>query len=102
MHEPAPIALSHRVPVFPMLFVALAANVAAQTTTQGPSSSRPPYLVPTAPPGVVRGMTSIVTSTDHVQRTGAPPGTSYEVAGKPDGLGAFDNGNGTITVLMSQ
>src|SRR5262245_16931283 len=76
------------------------ASAAAQST-QGPSSSRPPYLVPTAPAGVVHGITSIVTATDLVQRTGAPAGTNYECAGKPDGLGAFDNGNGTITVLMN-
>ena len=29
-------------------------------------------------------------------------GGSYRMAGIPDGLGAFDNGDGTLTVLMNQ
>jgi phosphodiesterase/alkaline phosphatase D-like protein len=56
----------------------------------GPSSSQTPYIVPTAP-GVLT--TSILSVGD---------GTStYKMAGIPDGLGAFDNGDGTFTVLMN-
>jgi Ca2+-binding RTX toxin-like protein len=49
-----------------------------------------PYLVPTAA-GVE--FTSILTTGDSVG--------SYRMAGTPDGLGAFDNGDGTFTVLMN-
>ncbi len=66
---------------------------------QGPSSSRTPYIVPVTPQ--VDKITSIVTTTDLVQKTGAAPGTTYEVGGVPDGLGAYDNLDGTFTVLMN-
>ena len=56
----------------------------------GPSSSATPYLTP-----IQTGLqfASILTTGDVV-------GT-YRMAGIPDGLGAYDNGNGTITVLMN-
>jgi hypothetical protein len=57
---------------------------------QGPSSSQTPYLV-RATPGVVT--TSVLTTGDSVD--------GYRMAGIPDGLGAFDNGDGTFTVLMN-
>jgi hypothetical protein len=56
----------------------------------GPSSSQSPYLVRTKP-GIVT--TSILTVGDTVG--------GYKMAGIPDGLGAFDNGDGTFTVLMN-
>ncbi len=56
----------------------------------GISSSQSPYLVQVAP-GV--NFTSIITANDSVG--------NYKMAGTPDGLGAFDNGNGTFTVLMN-
>ncbi|NWG87301.1 MAG: hypothetical protein HXY26_07305 [Hydrogenophilaceae bacterium] len=62
---------------------------------QGPSSSQSPYLVPIAP-GVE--FTSILTVGDAV--TGRNK-TSYRMAGIPDGLGVYDNGDGSITVLMN-
>src|SRR5262245_8784941 len=49
-----------------------------------------PFLVPTNPSV---SATAIITTGDNV-------GT-YQMAGIPDGLGAFDNGNGTFTVLMN-
>src|SRR5262245_53327412 len=58
-------------------------------TEHGPSSSQSPYLVRTIP-GLVT--TSILTTGDVVG--------GYRMAGIPDGLGAFDNGDGTFTVLM--
>lgn len=83
---------------------AVAATLAISATAQvqqGPSSSRSPYLLPSAPnASVVRGVTSIVTSTDLVPLTGSP-GSSYEMAGIFDGLGAYDNGNGTVTVIAN-
>lgn len=62
--------------------------VVAQTT--GPSSSQSPYLVPL---DVRTSFTSVLTTGDAVG--------GYRMAGIPDGLGAFDNGDGTFTVLMN-
>src|SRR5262245_39144084 len=100
-------SLSERLPPrMPRSVTVLALAVAAASAqvpilNQGPSSSRSPYLVSTAPPGAVLGITSIVTTTDLVQQTGAAAGAIYEVGGIPDGLGAFDNGNGTVTIVMN-
>ena len=56
----------------------------------GPSSSQSPYLVPT---NLGEVTTSVLTVGDSVG--------GYRMAGIPDGLGAFDNGDGTFTVLMN-
>jgi hypothetical protein len=68
-------------------------NALAPTLAQGitgPSSSQAPYLVPT-----MSGMnfTAILTAGDKVG--------GYMMAGLPDGLGAYDNNDGTFTVLMN-
>jgi hypothetical protein len=57
--------------------------------------------VPTTPPGVISSITSIVTTTDLVPLTGGAAGATAEYGGIPDGLGAFDNGDGTITILSN-
>ena len=57
----------------------------------GPSTTTTPYLIASLPN--VR-FTSIVTVGDRL-----PDGSLF--AGKPDGIGAFDNGDGTITVLVN-
>jgi hypothetical protein len=63
----------------------------------GPSSSQSPYLLPSAT-GIVTK--SILTVGDSVNLK--PDGvTPYRMVGIPDGLGAFDNGDGTFTVLMN-
>ncbi|MCX6210261.1 MAG: hypothetical protein NTZ59_12385, partial [Bacteroidetes bacterium] len=59
---------------------------------QGPSSSQTPFLKDTMSSGVV--FKSIISAND-----AAPNG--YKFAGIPDGVGAFDNGNGTFTVLIN-
>jgi hypothetical protein len=64
--------------------------LAAPGTEQGPSSSATPYLL-RAVPGVVT--TSVLTVGDTVG--------GYRMVGIPDGLGAYDNGDGTFTVLMN-
>jgi Bacterial protein of unknown function (DUF839) len=69
--------------------------VAAPGGSTGPSSSESPYLVRSRP-GVV--LKSILTVGDAAPKVG---GGSYRLVGKPDGLGAFDNGDGTFTVLMN-
>jgi hypothetical protein len=62
----------------------------------GPSSSQPPYLVG-AQKGVIT--VSILTTGDSVNLT--PAGAPYRMAGIPDGMGAFENTDGTISVLMN-
>jgi Ca2+-binding RTX toxin-like protein len=59
--------------------------------TTGPSTSTDPYLLPLEPN--VR-LTSIVTSGDALPSDGV-------FGGIPDGIGAFDNGDGTMTVLVN-
>jgi len=57
---------------------------------KGPSSSQTPYVIPVRS-GVQT--TSILTTPDIIN--------GYKMCGTPDGLGAFDNGNGTFTLLMN-
>ena len=75
-------------------------------TATGPSSSESPYLVPVdLNPNTARldtkvAFTSLLTVGDQVgfKDDGITP---WRMAGIPDGLGAFDNGDGTFTVLMN-
>jgi len=63
----------------------------------GPSSSQSPYVLRSQPGIVTR---SILTVGDSVNMK--PDGvTPYRMVGIPDGLGAFDNGDGTFTLLMN-
>lgn len=74
---------------------ALSLNASAQF--QGPSTGSTPYAVPTQS---YVNTYSIFT----VDNTGANPDDSvggYSMAGIPDGLGAYDNGDDTFTVLMN-
>jgi RTX calcium-binding nonapeptide repeat (4 copies) len=57
----------------------------------GPSSSQTPYLVSANSHFTVE---SLITTGDQALN-------GYTMVGIPDGLGAFDNGNGTFTVLMN-
>ena len=72
--------------------IALAAGtaLAAPGGETGPSSSDSPYQVRHVP-GVT--LTSVLTTGDSVD--------GYRMVGIPDGLGAYDNGDGTFTVLMN-
>ena len=75
------------------LFLVAAAttvSLSAQSLIKGPSSSQTSYLTPTAPGW---SATSLLTVGDAVG--------GYLMAGIPDGLGAYDNGNGTMTVLAN-
>ncbi|MBC7488421.1 MAG: esterase-like activity of phytase family protein, partial [Cytophagaceae bacterium] len=56
----------------------------------GPSTAKSPYLQPSVAGAKV---TSILTTGDAVG--------GYRMCGTPDGLGAFDNNNGTFTLLMN-
>lgn len=75
-----------------------AAAPAAGFAQTGPSSSQTPYLNGLAP-GVE--FTSILTVGDAVPKKNRPNET-YRMVGIPDGLGAYDNFDGTLTVLMNQ
>ena len=61
------------------------------------SSSQSPYLVPTRKNVLTR---AIITVGDAVNYK-ADGVTPYRMVGIPDGLGAFDNGDGTFTLLMN-
>ena len=62
--------------------------ISSQVT--GPSSTQSPYLVSSDSHVIVE---SLLTAGDTVG--------GYKMAGIPDGLGAYDNGDGTFTVLMN-
>jgi hypothetical protein len=79
--------------------LALAALDAAALaeTIKGPTSSATPYIV-NVPPSV--DVISLITVGDSVNDK---PGSAlpYRMVGIPDGMGAYDNGDGTFTVLMN-
>jgi hypothetical protein len=80
-----------------MLVIAtISVGSALAATMTGPSSSQSPYLLPAAP-GV--DFISLLTVGDSVNNK--PDGSPYRMVGIPDGLGAFDNGDGTFTLLMN-
>ncbi len=62
----------------------------------GVGSSRPSFLLPTAS-GVQSRAILTVGDTSNLK----PDGTPYRMVGLPDGLGAFDNGDGTFTLLAN-
>jgi hypothetical protein len=70
------------------VFVAAAGVLVLAQAISGPSSSASPY-VRHVEPGVVRA--AILTVGDAVD--------GYRLVGIPDGLGAFDNGDGTFALL---
>ena len=70
---------------------AFTVNAGAAAGPQGPSSSQTPYVTPTAAGWSVVSIISV----------GDAAGNAYRMVGIPDGLGAYDNGNGTFTVLMN-
>jgi hypothetical protein len=73
---------------------------AAVLAATGPSSSQTSYLTSIAP-GV--GFTSILSVGDEVKKKHKRHNSDerYRMVGIPDGLGAYDNHDGTITVLMN-
>jgi hypothetical protein len=75
---------------------AVGATAAFADAISSPSSSQSPYVL-RSESGVVTK--SILTVGDSVNNK--PDGTPYRMVGIPDGLGAFDNGNGTFTLLMN-
>lgn len=66
------------------------AAIFVQAQNRGPSTDSTPYLIPVSA-GVQT--TSFLTANDSIN--------GYPMVGVPDGLGAFDNGNGTFTLLSN-
>ena len=60
--------------------------------TTGPSSSQSAYLAPRADDIAI---TSIITAGDGV------PGSAWRFGGTPDGIGAFANADGSVSVLVN-
>jgi autotransporter-associated beta strand protein len=73
-----------------LLAAAATVSLSAQSLITGPSSSQTPYLTPTAPGW---SSTSILTVGDAIG--------PYKMVGLVDGLGAYGNGNGTMTLLTA-
>lgn len=78
-------------------FLSLSGFASAETT--GPSTLTTPYLKPSVGSNVE--FTSILSVGDEVKKK-HKGNEIYRMVGIPDGLGAYDNGDGTITVLMNQ
>jgi hypothetical protein len=78
-------------------FAGFSSAAVANNTQTAASSSQSPYLVPTRANVFTR---SLITVGDSVNLK--PDGvTPYRMVGIADGLGAFDNGDGTFTLLMN-
>lgn len=84
-----------------MLLVVLLALTTVGTvlanSISGPSSSQSPYIF-RSQPGVVTKAILTVGDSVNLKPDGVTP---YRMVGIPDGLGAFDNGDGTFTLLMN-
>src|SRR5262245_14228216 len=83
--------------------VSLAAAIAttlvstAHAQQQGPSTGSTPYVLP-----VLNGIqTHSVFTVDNTFGTPDDTIISYRMAGVPDGMGAYDNGDGTFTLLVN-
>src|SRR5215470_13301597 len=69
----------------------------AEAQLQGPSSSQTAYVIPTHSGVTTRSIMSVGDSVNL-----KPDGfTPYRMVGIPDGLGAYDNGDGTFTLVMN-
>ncbi len=73
-----------------LLAAAATVTLSAQNVITGPSSSQTPYLSPTAPGW---SATAVLTVGDKVG--------NYQMVGLVDGLGAFNNFDGTMTLLAA-
>lgn len=76
--------------VLSQLSLTTEAQITATAVVTGPSTTVTPYMLPAASNVTV---TSLLTAGDAVG--------GYTLAGLGDGMGAFDNGDGTFTLLMN-
>jgi hypothetical protein len=81
---------SHRIAAGVAGLTAALTCAGASFASTGPSSSDAPYVVPSKPGVVAKSLLSVGDSVD-----------GYRMVGIPDGLGAYDNGDGTFTLLMN-
>ena len=81
--------------VLVVIFSAVGTVLANSIT--GPSSSQSPYVLGSQP-GVVTKAIFTVGDSANFRSDGVTP---YRMVGIPDGLGAFDNADGTFTLLMN-
>ena len=80
-------------------FVALVSSTAnAQLLSTSPTSSATPYVRPVS--GVAVDVVSFLTVGDSVNMR-ADGVTPYRFVGIPDGMGAYDNGDGTMTLFVA-
>lgn len=86
----------HILALLALLTVFVGVTIAEAAVSLNASTTAFPYLVPMQRKMRIR---PILTVGDSVNLK--PDGTPYRMAGIPDGLGAFDNGDGTFTVLMN-
>ena len=85
--------------VFPIAALAttsLAALALAETAI-GPSTLESPYVVPVLDEVDITAILTVGDSVNDKPESGTP----YRMVGIPDGLGAFENYDGTFTVLMN-
>ena len=81
--------------------LAKAERIFAETLT-GPSSSESPYVVNVPNPVDIIALLTVGDSVnDKPVSEESELVTPYRMVGIPDGLGAFDNYDGTFTVLMN-
>jgi len=81
-----------------------AGGAGAVSPGTGPSTTQTPYLTPVSAGAAFQ---SILSAGDQVPLAAGAAGvathpTTFKFAGIPDGMGAFDNGDGTYTVLVNQ
>ncbi len=83
-----------------VLTMAQAANA---QLLQGPSTGSTPYLLPVQPGTEIISMLTVDNTGANADDTvpNLVGGAAYGMAGIPDGLGAYDNGDGTFTLLMN-
>lgn len=80
-----------------MVFALTTAGSTLANLITGPSSSQSPYII-RSQPGVVTKAIFTVGDSVNVKPDGVTP---YRAVGIMDGLGAYDNGDGTFTLLMN-
>jgi hypothetical protein len=82
--------------------LAMGLTATAQAQVIGPSTGSTPYLLPILPgTETISVLTVDNTGTNADDLVPKINGGSYGLAGIPDGMGAFDNGDGTFTLLVN-
>ena len=80
----------------------LTATARLEAQVKGPSTQQTPYVVPVAPGvrtiSIASNGNGSSTPDETYSKLG---GGTYRLVGIPDGLGAFDNGDGTFTMLVT-